>query len=275
MDRPRNEVPSSGSGGSGSGGHLNDDICLDLVHGLVPEDARAAIREHLVGCSACEKRLRAVAAEHECARACHRVVVTDLDIAVQATAAHRARPTASPRLPRRWHEAFTNTALRLSLSLAGAAAVVIAALLLWPHGGLPGSADLPVLPAHLEATQLRAAEDLPGASAILAGIEAYAAGDYRGACDRLAETPGQGPLEDVRTVYLGSALALRGRHAQAVAVLGSIDLWRLPDPWGAEGLWTLSVALRATGEVARADAILRDLAAEPGPVGDRARAALP
>jgi hypothetical protein len=79
----------------------------------------------------------------------------------------------------------------------------------------------------------------------------------------------------VRKVYLGSALALRGRHREAVAVLESLDLWLLPDPWGAEGLWTLSVELRAMGKIARADAILGELTREPGPVGDRARAARP
>lgn len=276
-----NDCPHQTPKPTGPVGHVDEDTCLDLLHNLMPPDERDAILAHLVGCPECEALLRNLAAQQESARARHQLVVTDACIELRPTAVHPAARTLRwvdanrqlDRLREGLRRALASTAARVAA--AGVAAGVVALLLIRPPGGSPAAEDLWPLPGRPASTQLRAVAALPATSAIMSGVEAYDDADYRRACERLGAVTGEGPLEDVRRVYLGSALAMCGRHAEAAAMLASLDLRLLPDPWGVEGLWTLSVALRKSGQPERARAILQELAGEPGPVGDRARAALP
>lgn len=74
-----------------------------------------------------------------------------------------------------------------------------------------------------------------GADAWRRGVEFYAAGDLEGAIDTLQEANVQGPLLDMRNLYLASALINADRLAEARRVLGEIDLDSLPYPWRERG----------------------------------------
>ena len=77
-------------------------------------------------------------------------------------------------------------------------------------------------------------------------------------------------LDSMRRIDLGSALAWRGRHDEAIAALEPVPLDLVPDPWAAEARWTLHLALRGAGQDAPAGDLLVELASEPGELGERA-----
>lgn len=89
---------------------------------------------------------------------------------------------------------------------------------------------------------------------------------------QLAEVTGQ--RENLRRIYLGSALARQGAYDGAVEILEPVPFHAVPDPWAGEGRWTLYVAYAASGQASEAEALLNELSREPGPFGDRARGAL-
>jgi len=107
------------------------------------------------------------------------------------------------------------------------------------------------------------------------GLQAYEARDLDNAIELLAGQEAAGLQETIRRIYLGSALALKGRSAEAVSVLRTVRAQTLPDPWGSEARWTLYVVLRECGSQSAADSLLRVLARERGQVGERARRFLP
>jgi hypothetical protein len=127
---------------------------------------------------------------------------------------------------------------------------------------LPLSAGGPALRSSLEITTDK---DLA------AGLDAYGARDLDQAITLLERAEASGQLETARKIFLASALAWSGDHAEAVSLLRTVYTPILPDPWGAEARWTLYVALRESGQTASADSLLSILAQERGDVGDRAR----
>ncbi len=260
----------------GTDPHLDEDTCLDLMHGLLAAPQRAAALEHLATCPACEQALRAMAARQERTRASWRLVATPSGPQLENTT--EAARDHTPPVDLFWLRRFARS-LTLRMAVAGAVAVLALALV-WPrdkgpgHGGLDTALKVYPLPVHVEGTRVRAPEEGGDPSALTAGLDAYASGSYIAAAQALRDAPTAAGLEAIRNVYLGSALALSGRFEGAVDVLSAIDLDQLPDPWGAESMWTLLVAYRASKMGDRADSILIRLARDQGDVGDRARSVL-
>src|ERR1051325_1805065 len=50
---------------AGSDPHTSEAVCIDLLHGLLPDSERDAILEHMKACSVCEETLRRLAGERE------------------------------------------------------------------------------------------------------------------------------------------------------------------------------------------------------------------
>jgi hypothetical protein len=127
------------------------------------------------------------------------------------------------------------------------------------------------LPLSAEGPSLRSSVEAIANKDLAAGLDAYAARDLDQAITLLERAEASEQMETIRKIFLASALAWSGNHAEAVSVLQTINLRTLPDPWGGEAHWTLYVALEKSGQTASADSLLRILAQERGDVGDRAR----
>jgi TolA-binding protein len=257
-------VKSPGSDHSrNSGVHVDEDLGLDLLHGLLSHEESERVLEHLAECSPCEKRFQEMVGERERLRA----------LRALPEGARQDRPSRTGRLLKDRWEDFLGSMRRPRFQLAWipvAAAAVLLFIVLKPD---PGTEMLQQLPTSFEGTRFRASVAASSAE-FEAGLEAYAARDFKRASQLLGKATTSGPLETVRRVYLGSALAWRGKHEEAAKVLEDVALPTLPDPWGVEARWTLYVSLRETGQEAKADSLLRVLAKEAGPVGDRARGLL-
>ncbi len=244
------------------GFHLDEDLCLDLLHGLLDADARERALDHLAACPACDRlfQLRAAARERLRARP-----VPDA----------AALPGTAAAMPRGWRVVIGRPVIqRLATGLVAAS---VALLLLIGPGvrRAPLVQPLPWLPEIGHSIQARSS--LAGAASVelSAGLDAYAAHDAGGAVRLLRRAQASGSLETVRKIYLGSALALEGRYEESVEVLRDTATPDLPDPWGSEVRWTLFVALRSAGYTADADSLWRVLRGEPGEVGERARRLAP
>jgi hypothetical protein len=233
-------------GRRGLGPHLDDDASTDLLQGYLSLAEQDAAFEHMRHCPACEEAVRSRAAELE-----------RLEVRGIPSPARRRRLDGRAWIP--W---------------AAAAAVVLVAVvsLIAParKASTPESAGW--LPAATDLSVLRAGS---ADAHLIQGLEAYERRDLVNAIAKLrVPQPGgpYGPYERLRRVYLGSALAAAGEHAEAVNVIQSVTaLTTLPDPWKHELLWAYYVSLQNSGNRLTADSLIRMLAAEPGAVGDRAR----
>jgi hypothetical protein len=107
------------------------------------------------------------------------------------------------------------------------------------------------------------------------GFEAYARHDLDSAIRSLGRARAETDLEQLRRVYLGNALARKGRPLEAVRILRTIDMDGIPANLRSESRWTLFVALSDAGRASSAESLLTLLGREPGEVGDRARQRLP
>jgi len=177
-------------------------------------------------------------------------------------------------LRRRWRRFSDDLRLfryRPAMGLAAALAVLLVVLL--PRlSGPPGSDRLRWLPTSFNDARFRASTASVPSRAFEEGLDAYSRRDLRRAIRSLEEAQVSEPLETIRRVYLGSALAWSGRFPEAVDVLQDVSDPALPDPWGSEARWTLWVALKGMGRASTADSLLSVLVEEPGDVGQRARA---
>jgi len=276
-----NEDKPAGSGNRDLGLSRDEDLCIDLLHDLLPPQEREALLNRMAADCDLEARFRRLVSEHERLRATRRLerlptgdlVVTSLDIAPagrqpawQGAARRTSRAGWLVRLNR-------HRGLALTSGLAAAAALLVLTVL--PREQTPHSVSLlRPLPAYEEDLQVRSAETTQLDPELVAGLQAYSDQDYRDASRRLQKARSEGPLETVRQLYLGSALAQQAHWEQVVTVLGAAATAPLPDPWGSEARWTLAIALAETGNQVRADSLLQLLAAEPGEVGARAQALL-
>ena len=120
----------------------------------------------------------------------------------------------------------------------------------------------------------RAAVEATSSEDLAAGLEAYGDRDLEGAIDLLRSAEASGHLEEIRKIYLGSALAWNGAYPEAVSVLQEVSARTLPDPWGSEARWSLYVALKGSGWQRGADSLLHILSEESGEIGERARSRL-
>ncbi len=257
--------------------HLDENSCLDLLHGLVPAEQRDRYLAHLGDCPACEQVLRSVVAEREHTRAVWdlRVLPNGRYVAERLGEPARrqvADETTGPGASKWRRLRFVAGRPRLRWAFGLAAAVTVVFLALWPVvQPAPDSSLLQVLPSYAADVRFRDAVDALDNADLTAGLQAYAAGDLGQAIELLGRAEVTGPIDTVRKLYLGNALAFEGQFHRAVQVLENEASGTLPDPWGSEARWTLFVALRASQRQASADSVLKVLAAEPGEIGDRAR----
>ena len=278
-----NRRSSPGPEGAGGSFHLDEHVCLDLLQGLLSPAERERILAHVADCHACEKLLQERAAETERLEATRvlrslpdgEVVLERRGTAIRSDAGGHQRQWAPlwRSLSRMWGSivsGFRQRRYRFALGFAAVAAVLL--VIFWPH--LQQTSEmghLVWLPTSVGRLQVRAAAEAAARHDLAAGFDAYEDHDAARAISLLEKAKASGQLEMLREVYLGSAYALSGRHADAVSVLRTVRLQILPDPWGSEACWTLYVALRESGRQAAADSLLQVMAEERGEVGDRAR----
>lgn len=266
----------SDHGGTGSGAvHVTEEICVDLLGGLLTEEERTFVLAHLGACPTCEGRFQEIYADRERALTLGvvrrgedgRLVLEEREIPEEeAPAAGRGPIDAirerfgSFRLPR----------YRLAGALATAAVgvlIVFTALQLGPPDGL----DPHRLPGRMDDLQYRSAVEHSRDVDLGAGLEAYADQDLDRAVELLQKADVDGVSAIIRNLYLANALAEQGDYRDACDLLKDLPLHRVPDPWGSEASWTLYVSLRRSGQEQSADSLLRLLIDHPGEVGERAR----
>lgn len=283
--------------------HLDEGAMLDLLLGRLPQADRNSALTHLLTCPECERLFQQTGRKFERLRASsvYRTLLQDGPIpdgvedrgSSPTPAAERLGRNSESSAPGRvWRGLLA--ALRRPRYVAGMsmslAAMVIVALLVVRNSErvvLPSETDW--LPAGSELTDLRSegspstggslqsaeAEDAGRASAdLLRAVQAYARRDLGAAIQGLRSARTTGPLESIRLIYLGNALAHQGNYTEAAGILQTALHKNLPNAWREEGRWTLLVAFNRTGQRASADSLLRLLAAQPGEVGGRVRALL-
>src|ERR1043165_4394852 len=128
---------------AGSDPHTSEAVCIDLLHGLLPDSERDAILEHMKACSVCEETLRRLAGERERLMASER---SRQFLGMEAPAAQqagslagqpatangvRSRPSGVRGRERLW------TPRRLGLWIPAIAAAAAAILFWLPRGGDP------------------------------------------------------------------------------------------------------------------------------------------
>ncbi len=278
-----NPRSNPGPEGPGESPHLDEHVCLDLLQGLVSPAETEKILTHIADCRVCEKLFEERAAETERLRATRvlrslsdgEVLLEKRGTAIRSDAGESRRERAPLRrsLSRTWRSTLRGLSRRhYGFALGGAAVAAILLVILWPHLQEISEKDhLVWLPTSMGNLQVRAAAEAAAQHDLAAGLDAYADHDAERAISLLQKAEASGQLEMLREVYLGSAYALSGRHADAVSVLRAVRLQILPDPWGSEACWTLYVALKESGQQAAADSLLQVMAEERGEVGDRAR----
>lgn len=130
------------------------------------------------------------------------------------------------------------------------------------------------LPSAAETLNLRNNPDQEEFVALSAALRAYDRRDLPAAIQALSAVHAIGAMDNLRLVFLGSALTQAGDYPRAVRILRSCSLDELPEPWRGEGGWTLLVALRLAGYDGAADSLARVLAKQEGTIGVRARCLL-
>jgi hypothetical protein len=238
--------------------HANDDQLLDLANRLLSEDRRSETLAHLRGCPPCAARLRDVAATREVARA-----------RVTAALAPALAPRTVPPSARR----VAPLPLRPFALAATVLVVGVAAYLLWSIAPVPPGSrgEVTWLPSPDASIRTRGADSIVPDAAINEGLAAYRAHDAARTVARLSGAHAEGPMEQVRLLYLGNALLHLGRDQDALNTFRLVDFGRVPEPWRGEAQWSLSLALSGAGESRSADSLWKVLTGRPDAVGQRAR----
>ncbi len=275
-------LPGGDRDGNPPPAHLDADACVDLLHGLLDPASEREVLAHLVACPPCESLLQACVASRERLRATRSLRrLPGGEIASESPAVSAgADPSGERSVPARsLGQVLAEVARRPRRSWRVAAgALVTASLLLVVYLLRSGPAQEPFpvapLPVVFDAPVLLGDGTAAGTELLRDGLAAYAAGDFQRASRTLGQEAGSGPIETYRLVYLGSALAMSGRYGEAVSVLRSLPRRAVPGHWGSHAAWTLHEALVRSGSEQSADSLLRVMAGELGPDGDRARALL-
>lgn len=219
--------------------HLDDDMCLDLVLGLLGGAERTRALLHASNCAACESRVRAAAATHERGR---------------ARAAGTLASTARTSRPRWWRVPSW------SGWLAAAGLIAVSGITLWTLGASRTKAfqewPAPPLPA-VDARRIVA--DRSGTesdSVVWRGILAYENGRPEEARRLLQAATADAGMEVLRRSYLASAQLVLNDAAEAVATLEWIHHTDVPEPWRSEVEWLRIVANERSGHHERADSLV-------------------
>ena len=271
--------------------HLTEDLYLDLFRGFLSPEERDRVLAHVETCADCEKMFVQWAAHEERVRvrgalraqpggaltvepyltedpAASEIDPSEVELGQDAVTQRPA--TKAPDRGFSWRRFF-----RPAFGVAAAAAAAVVLLLVMPRLGDDDLATmLQPMPQLGEEVRLRSDPPTGQEESFVDGVAAYEQGDLRAAVDLLEDADVTSRLDNLRRVYLGSAYTRLGEYEEAVRVLEAVSFVSVPDPWGGEGQWTLYVSYRALGRDAEAEAILEELAREPGEFGERARDAL-
>lgn len=251
--------------------HPGEDRLLDLVLGFLSPSEESVCLAHMRRCGDCEAQARTLASEHARFRS---KIHADLALDGPAIEGVATDPGAVV-LDRATHPARRRRPFLAKpfwvIPIATAAAVI---LVLVQHTGKNESTQVEpvwlVNPSSIIVTNRDPA--LPVLDPDLrAGFEAYARRDLSAAIQSLGRARTDGDMELLRRVYLGSALARKGRSREALSVLRALRAEEIPGVLRNEVRWTLFVALLNAGETASAESLLTVLGKEPGEIGDRAR----
>lgn len=297
-----NHPPDTNAASDRQDRHLTEGACRGLLNGFLSPAEQVATLRHLAACPACERSFRERVIERENLRSLialrsgpdGEVVFERLQeqMSDEATAKDpllpdarhgeqtEAAPAGLDRLQPRWADSVAATLRslwaglcrpRYQVGLGLVAIAVVLILLVWPHQKERQALTLYWMPVSSEGSSVRSTAKAASNPDLAAGIDAYAARDLDLAITLLQGAQTSGQNETLRKVFLASALAWSGNHADAVSILRTVRAQTLPDPWGSEARWTLYLSLRECGPKATADSLLRVLAQEQGEVGDRAR----
>jgi hypothetical protein len=266
---------------SGDHPHIDDDVCISLLHGLLPEEAKDDALDHMASCDPCETLFQKVVAERARLRAT-KILGRDpqgvpMVTAASDRAALGAQDAAGRFTPGRWVRSAAGAILGRPMTpargwagLAAATMAVVAVILvLWPHRD-DRNGRLELLPPYTGAQAFRASSDREAAVALGPGLEAYRRRDFDRSVRLLRAAAVTEPMGRVRDAYVASALTWEKRYPEALAVFATISEANLPEPWRTQLLWARQVALEGSGKRAEADSLLRRLALEPGEAGRRA-----
>jgi tetratricopeptide (TPR) repeat protein len=150
------------------------------------------------------------------------------------------------------------------------AAAVVACLLLWPGQKANETASTPFwIERNLDEIAPRS-----GASSqatLQQGLRAYEHHDAARAVELLEKAAGEEGMDEIRRLYLASALLHVGRADESIRLLDELEPMTLPPPWRGDALWTLHAALLQNGRSTAADSLLEQMADIPGKTGQRAR----
>ncbi|MFC1572725.1 hypothetical protein ACFL6M_03910 [Candidatus Eisenbacteria bacterium] len=286
-----NPSPTSTPPGDARDRHLDEHLCLDLLHGFLSRTEAEQVLSHAQVCPSCERLLQERASEEERYQATM-VLKTlpggKLVLERRGTALRGGEEQGRRRLERlkRFLTALRERAwllpgghakrlMRLQHLVPAAVVVVLLLLVLGPH--LRETSDTPepaLLPSYAQQLQFRTSPDAESSEKLQAGLDAYDHRDFARTIEHLSSLDAA-DLEQVsaivRDIYLGSALAMSGEYDDAVNVLEEVKFHRVPGVWGREAHWTLFVALEASGRKASADSLLQVLGQKSGEVGERAR----
>lgn len=237
--------------------HIDADIAIEIVHGLrTPAEAARAI-EHAHACPNCDRHLREAAADRERFRA--------RQAGVLGTAARGAAAAGPP----------SRRVARIGLAAAAAVlAVATTAILMRTPAPMQRPSPQLGLPPSSELVRLRAPGEESDLPRLEAAIALYDRGDYGLVAKRL-ETPFVAArFEPLRRLYRASALLELNRTEEAGEELAPIAAANLPAPYSDWRDWAVLRFSDHPADGARADSTLHVLANRPGPLRDRARAAL-
>jgi hypothetical protein len=271
-----NELPQDKAPTDGPPLHPDGDTLLNLMLGLLPEAEEQHLFAHLAACPQCERGFQELCACHERTRAAGTPRFEENGQLVSAGSPAAARRRAPART---WAAAFLR---RPAVALVGAAAIVLLVLALRPHrapevpgpSAQPPGAGIPWLTTRDVSRQVREAGGAQPLAEFDEALRAYAAHDLPRAVELLAAARVPESVEAYRRVFLGSALALSGRQAEAARVLlGAVEP-ELRDPLRLEAYQTLYAALSRSGRQASADSLLHALENHPSQLGAWARGML-
>ncbi len=254
--------------------HLDVDLCLSLVYGLLPARRVESILEHVSSCSACEQLLRDCVIGRERLRSRHGVRLNPAGVVLvtpgleeDVAAAGPRREGHDPGQSRRWWQRWVAADRGRQLGWAGlaAAAAVILIMLILPGTNQQGAdIRLPRMSPMSVGTSGQVRFGLPGGDLsqedLYTGLAAYESGQYERAAALLSQAHVAERWEIPRRIYLANALAQTGQYRSAISLLRGVDLRIVPEPWGIEAQQTLLAALQAVGENSIADSLRRELA---------------
>lgn len=239
---------------TGPTSHLDADQCLALAHGLLSRSEAELLLSHLEICPECEFRFRAQVSERE------RLLARG-KLRTRADGSAVFEPQLLPVISRRYSvRSILRTAIHRPIFQYATGAIAFAALclfILMPKGTSPLIASgLVRLRPYIERDGVLMGADSPQRGDFIAGMRSYDRGEFDEAIHLLEEAKVSMTREPYRRAFLGNALALRNRHAEAIAVLWPLTEAVLADEWKGDIYQTLIVSLRECGEVDRADSLL-------------------